>query len=81
MEKVEVDNNETFFKSMFAKKKDPPRITPLHLAVKQQNNKSINIILKHLSSLEFTQFGTFGNLAAELVNYTGFIDFIWEQTF
>ena len=68
-------------KSFFSKEKEPPRITPLHLAKKQQNNKSINIILKYLSVLEFTQFRTFGDLASDLVNYTGFIDFIYEQTF
>lgn len=81
LEKLEKDNSNSMFNSIFGKKKEPPKITPLHLATKQHNNKSINIILKYLSTLEFTQFRTFGDLAANLVNYTSFIDFIYEQTF
>lgn len=74
-------SNESLFNSLFSKNKEPKRITPLHLAKKQHNNKSINIILKYLSTLEFTQFRTFGDLAADLVNYNSFIDFMYEQTF
>lgn len=71
----------TKIKNLLFKKNKAPKITPLHLAYYQKNNKSINVILKYLAELEFTQFKTFGDLAPDLVGYTGFIDFLYEQTF
>jgi hypothetical protein len=75
------EKNLSYFQRNWQKQKKVPKTTPLHLAHKQQNNKSINIILKYLAELEFTQFKTFGDLADELVGYTGFINFLFEQTF
>ena len=71
----------TKIKNLLFKKSKAPKITPLHLAYYQKNNKSINVILKYLAELEFTQFKTFGDLAPDLVGYTGFIAFLYEQTF
>ena len=56
-------------------------VTPLHIAYETQNNRSINIILKYLSMLEFTQFKTFKDVFPSLVDYSGFIDYLYEQTF
>jgi len=57
------------------------RVTPLHIAHEQQNNKSINILLKFMSILDYSQFSTFRDLWPQLLDYDGFIDFINEQTF
>ena len=48
------------------------KVTPLHIAFKLKNNKSINLILKYLSKLDYTQFETFKILMPELVDYRNF---------
>ena len=43
---------------------DEIRFTPLHIAFQNQNSKSINLILKYLSYLDYSQFNTFKVLMA-----------------
>jgi hypothetical protein len=57
------------------------KTTPLHLAFDQQNNRSINILLKFMSILDYSNFNSFRDLWPYLVDYSGFIDFLNEQTF
>lgn len=57
------------------------RVTPLHIAVEQQNNKSITILLKFLALLDYSQFKTFRDLWPFLIEHQGFIEFMEEQTF
>ena len=57
------------------------KVTPLHIAFQLQNNKSINLILKYLSKLQYSQFHIFRRLMPNLIEYTQFAEFLKEQTF
>ena len=57
------------------------KITPLHIALAYQNNKSINIILKFMSLLDYSQFKTFMDIWPHMIDFSGFTEFLDEQTF
>lgn len=57
------------------------RVTPLHIAFKKQNNKSVNIILKYLAKIDYAQFKTFRDIFPKMIDFAKFPDFLEEQTF
>lgn len=62
----------------YEESKEEITITPLHIAFQIQNNKSINMILKYLSKLDYSQFNTFRVLMPKLVDYKQFMTFMQE---
>lgn len=56
-------------------------VTPLHIAVHNDFVRSINILLKYLARLDYASFQTFKSIMPDLLDYTGIIDFLYEQPF
>lgn len=55
--------------------------TPLHIAVKQNNNKSINILLKYMARMDYCNMSTFKDVWIDILDYKSFTDFIWGLCF
>ena len=55
--------------------------TPLHIAVKQNNNKSINILLKYMAKMDYCNMSTFKDIWNLIVDYQSFTNFIWGLCF
>ena len=50
--------------------------TPLHIAFHQKNNKSINLLLKYMSRLEYCNMSTFSDIWPQLVDFESFAFFM-----
>ena len=57
-------------------KKSGKIVTPLHIGFQNKNTLSVNIILKYLAMLDYSQFKTFKDIFPELVDYKRFSEFL-----
>ena len=57
------------------------KICPLHLAFKEGNNRSINIILRYMSMLDNNCCDTIRDILPELIEYENFILYMRELPF
>lgn len=55
--------------------------TPLHIAVQYDYVRSVQVLLKHLARLDYASFQNFKSIMADLLDYTGIVDFLYEQPF
>ena len=60
---------------------EPKKISPLHLAFKEGNNRSINIILRYMSMLDNNCSDTIRDILPELIEYENFILYMRELPF
>jgi hypothetical protein len=56
-------------------------ITPLYKAHKMEQTRSVNLILKYQSVLDYSSFDTFKGILHELIDYKNFNDYLYEQPF
>ena len=56
-------------------------MAPLHLANKFKNNRSIDMLLKYMSKLNFNSTRTFKNILPELIDFSNFNEYLEKLTF
>jgi len=56
-------------------------VTPLHLAYECRNNRSVRILLQYMSKVDFNASKTFKDILPDLIDYTGFADYLAELPF
>jgi len=57
------------------------RVTPLHIAFKQKNNRSVKVLLQYMSKIGYNASNTFKDILPELIDYTGFSEYLWNMPF
>ena len=55
--------------------------TPLHLAFRSRNNRSVKILLQYMAKVPFNASSTYKDILKELIDFTGFTDYLWELEF
>jgi hypothetical protein len=56
-------------------------VTVLHHAHKRKNNRSVKILLLCMSKIDYNASSILKDILPELIDYTGFIDYLWELPF
>ena len=56
-------------------------MSPLHLAYEYRNNRSVRILLQYMSKVDFNASKTFKDILPDLIDYTGFADYLAELPF
>ena len=56
-------------------------LAPLHIAVKANATRMVNLILSYLSKMDNTGAGVFKDIFIDLINYRGFETYLENSTF
>jgi len=64
-----------------SKKQKMKKITPLHLALRMGNNRSINIILKYMAKISYNASDTIKDILPQLLEYKEFLCYMDELPF
>lgn len=59
----------------------PVAVTPLRIAYAKKNFRSVKILLTTMAKIDFNASSTFKDILPDLVNYKGFIDYMWNLPF
>lgn len=59
----------------------PVAVTPLRIAYAKKNFRSVKILLTAMAKIDFNASSTFKDILPDLVNYKGFIDYMWSLPF
>ena len=57
------------------------KMTPLHLAIKEGNNRSINLIMKYISKMKCNNGDTYSDTLTDLVETKYFIPMLNSMSF
>lgn len=53
-------------------------VTPLHIALSEDQTRSVNIILKYQAMLDYSSFNTFKKILPDLIGFKNFNDYLFE---
>lgn len=56
-------------------------VTPLHIALRQDETRSVNLLLKYQARLDYSSFNTFKDILPELIQFKNFNEYMIEQPF
>ena len=57
------------------------KVTPLHLALREGNNRSINILLKFMAKIDYNASDTIKDILPQLLEYKEFLSYMNELPF